>query len=142
MTIRLADDVTIPACDAIVDQVDAGASFGKLKIYSGAQVADPDASSPAGLLATILFQDPAFDPAAEVGANADAAAVTPLTDETNASAGTAASFEITDSDDNVKWTGTVTATAGGGDIELSTTTIAAGGTVSITSLVFRMKRDP
>ena len=141
MALRFADDVTLLKANTAVDEVDAGSGPGKLKIYSGAQVVDPDAGSPSGLLATLTLSDPAFGAAAIVGDNAEALA-NAITDETSASAGTAASYEVTDSDDNVKWTGTVTATGGGGDLELNSTTIGAGGTVSVSSFTYRQKRNP
>lgn len=59
-----------------------------------------------------------------------------ITDDTNATGGTVAKFIITDRDNTTVLSGTVTATSGGGDIELSSTTIGAGDTVSVTSLTY------
>lgn len=59
-----------------------------------------------------------------------------MTDDTNATGGTVDNFKIVDRDGNTVVSGTVTATGGGGDIELSSTTIGAGDTVSVTSLTY------
>lgn len=45
-------------------------------------------------------------------------------------------FELRDRDNTAKIFGSVTATSGGGDIELSSTTVSAGQTVSMTSLTY------
>ena len=59
----------------------------------------------------------------------------PLSD-TNATGGTAALFKFETSGTTEIFRGTVTATSGGGDIELSSVTIAATDTVTITSFVY------
>ena len=45
-----------------------------------------------------------------------------------------AQFDMNDSNDTTVLSGTVTATGGGGDIELSSLAVGAGDTVSISSL--------
>ena len=47
-------------------------------------------------------------------------------------------FDMRDSDDNTEIEGSVTATGGGGDIELSSVAISNGDTVSITSLTMSL----
>lgn len=59
-----------------------------------------------------------------------------ITDDTNATGGTVAKFVLNDRDNNTVISGTVTATGGGGDIELSSTSIAAGESVSISSMTY------
>lgn len=130
MAIRLATAARNAAVDAVVDLIDAGAGAGTLKIYSGAQPATGNDEG-TGLLATVTFADPAFGAAATGTASAtDPAAVT------GTAAGTAASFVIEDSTGANVFNGTVTATGGGGDLQLSTTTISVGVTVDITSLTY------
>ena len=100
---------------------DIGAS-GKLKIQT---------SGGGTTLATLALSATAA-PAASGGQLTFSA----ISDDTNADdTGTAAQFVLTTSADAVVVTGSVTGTGGGGDIELSSTSITAGDTVSVTSLV-------
>ncbi len=82
-------------------------------------------------VATILLSDPAFGAAAAGVITAGS-----MTDDTNATGGTVDNFIITDKDNTTIVSGTVTATGGGGDIELSSVTIGAGDTVSMSSLTY------
>lgn len=111
------------ACDAIVDLVDGGAGAGTLEIKS----AD---SSVAGTneVATLTFADPAFGNAS----NGVASLASAMTDDTNATGGTAATFTIFDSNSVAILRGTVGTS--GADINISSTTIGAGDTVSISAL--------
>jgi len=86
-----------------------------------------DASS--NILVTIDLQNPAFATAASGSASANGL---PLSGTVSV-AGTAASFDLRDRDNAVVFSGTVTATGGGGDMELSNTTLAVNDTVSLNS---------
>lgn len=88
-------------------------------------------TSAAGEVATLEFSDPAFGAASSGVITANS-----ISDDTNATGGEVDNFIITDRDNTTVLSGTVTATGGGGDIELSSTTIGAGDTVSITSLTY------
>lgn len=59
-----------------------------------------------------------------------------ISSDTDATGGTIALFKVTTSSDVEIYRGTVTATGGGGDIELSSLVISAGDTVSITSMTY------
>lgn len=107
--------------DYAVDAIDAGAGAGSLVIMTSG-----DAE-----VATLTFSDPAFGAAS--GGTATASAIS---DDTNATGGVAALFKVQDSNTNEVFRGTVTASGGGGDIELSSTTIGVGDTVSITSFTY------
>ena len=131
MTLSLGTAARNAACDAAVDLIDGGAAAGKLKIRAGGT-----------LLATFTLADPAFENAG-TGAVGQARAFgvdginpvsagNPLT-TTTVAAGTADNYEATDSDDNIIWTGSVTATGGGGDLQLDNTVLAASQEVRITS---------
>lgn len=100
--------------DTVVDRLDAGLAAGKLKIRASTTV-----------LATITLADPAFGAAVNGVATL---AGTPLDDAATAT-GTADNFQATDSDDNVVFSGTVTATGGGGDLTLDTTVISSIGQI-------------
>ena len=127
--------VTIPAAsrqaatDAIVDLVDGGAGAGTIQLRTGS-APDPDVAATGTLLATLTYSDPSFGAADTDGI----ATANSIADDTSADAnGDAGYFRIEDSDSNCVWQGTVTATGGGGDLELNTVTIVALGTVSITA---------
>jgi len=129
MAFTLATDTRNKACDAIVDDIDAGAGPGTIEIRTGPPPG-PNAADSGTLLATLVCSDPAFGAAA-----AGVAAANPISDDTNVDAsGTAGHFRIKDSDGNVVAEGTVTATGGGGDIEFDDINFVAGGVASITSL--------
>lgn len=83
-------------------------------------------------IATILLSNPAFGAAA---AGTITLAGVPLED-TNATGGTAALFKFQDRDNSEVFRGTVTATGGGGDIELTSVSIGASDTVRITSFTY------
>jgi len=82
-------------------------------------------------VATLNFANPAFGDAAAKVATANA-----IASDTNAVGGTIALFKVTDRDNVEVYRGTVTATGGGGDIELSSLVIAATDTVSLSSLTY------
>lgn len=107
--------------DALFDLIDAGTGAGTLLIGTTAM---------GTTLATLTFSDPAFGAAS--GGVATASAIT--SDTSAAATGTAAACRFQDSDSTAVLDGSVTATSGGGDIELSSVSITAGDTVSISSL--------
>ena len=122
MAITLNTATRNAACDAIVDLVDGGTGAGTIEIKS----ADNETQG-GNELAIITFQDPAFGAAA----NGVATAATPMTDETSANAGTASHYVVYDSAGTYIWKGTVSTS--GADLNLSSVSIGAGDTVSITS---------
>lgn len=119
MTITLTTLGRNSTLSGLLDAVDGGASFGKFKLYSG--------GAGGTLLATFTLQDPAFS-----SPSGGSASINGVPMEVNAVApGTANAFEVTDSDDNVLWTGSVTTSGGGGDAIIDNTTIANGQTVRL-----------
>lgn len=115
------------ACDAIVDRFDLGSGAGTIQIRSGSRPASANDSATGTLLATVTLADPAFGAASTgVATLTDPAAVT------GAAAGTATWFRGLDSDSATVMDGDVSATGGGGDLQLNTTTISVGLTVDIT----------
>lgn len=107
--------------DTVVDLIDAGAGAGTLVIATSA--------SPAVEVATLTFSDPAFGAASSGTATANA-----ITDDTNATGGTAAQFIAEDSNNVDVFYGSVGTS--GADINLSSVSIGAGDTVSISSLTY------
>lgn len=128
MTITLTEAARNAACDAIVDLVDAGAGAGYCEIKSSASTTGgtPGANNE---VATVAFADPAFGAAA----SGVASLASDMSPDTDATGGTASHYTVFDSDNTACWQGSVTATGGGGDLELSSVSIGAGDTVTISS---------
>jgi len=127
MTLSIATAYRTAMCDALVDGLDAGAGAGTIKIYSGTRPATPNDAITGTLLATVTCIDPAFGAASSgVATLADPASVTA------AATGTATHFRAADSNGAAVFDGSVTATGGGGDLTLATTSITSGLSVDLT----------
>lgn len=107
--------------EVVVDLADAGAGAADLIFQTSGDVE----------VATCPMSDPAFGNAASGTATASA-----ITDDTSATGGTVAKARIKDSNATEVLACSVTATGGGGDIELSSVSVGAGDTVSISSLTY------
>lgn len=116
--------------DEIAALVDAGAGAGKVRIYDGTRATDANTAIGAQvLLAELTMSDPAFPAAASGALTANA-----ITDDTSADAtGTATWFRVVDSNNNAVFDGDVGTS--GSDLNLNSTSITAGITVEVTSLV-------
>lgn len=128
MTTIVSSALRTDIADLVTTHVDAGAAAGTLKIYTGSQPAGPDSAVTGTLLVTITLTDPAL--AAAVAGVADFDADPDLTGTAVAS-GTAGWFRIADSDANGVVDGAVGTS--GAQLNLDSTTIASGATVTITS---------
>lgn len=123
------------ALDSLVDRIDLNSPPGKVRIYSGTPPADADAAlSGNTLLAELAMSNPAFGAAADSSPGATATASAISNDASADATGTATFFRILDGSNNVVAQGAVTATGGGGELELNITTITAGVIVSITAM--------
>lgn len=128
MAYRLSNDTRTKACDAIVDDIDAGSGAGTIAIRTGAQPTNVGDSDTGTLLGTLTFSDPAFGAASNGVATADT-----ITSDTSADAsGTAGHFRIKDSDSNIHSDGTCG--LGSGDLSFDNNVIVAGGTIAISSM--------
>lgn len=118
--------------DAGVGLIDAGTAAGKIKIYSGTKPASVNdvVSGDSLLLAELTMNDPAFGATGTDGV-ATAGAITG--DSSADNTGDAAYFRVEDSNGTAIFQGDVTATGGGGDLELSSVSIQAGVEVNMTS---------
>lgn len=117
MAITHSTTVRSAIANLIDDQVNGGSSFGKLKILTSGD----------SVLATITLQDPAFGSASS---GVITLAGVPLSNTASGS-GTAAKFTVTDSDDNIIYTGSVGTS--GADITIDNTSIISGQTVSVSA---------
>lgn len=125
--LTLTNAIRSTMCDAIVDSLDAGAGAGTIQIRSGTRPADPATTATGTLLATVTCADPAFG-----SASSGVATITDPAGVTAAATGTASWFRALDSNSAACFDGSVTATGGGGDLTLSSTSIVSGTTVDIT----------
>jgi len=127
MAYRLSTNTRNKACDAIVDEIDAGAGAGTIAIRTGSQPTNVGDADTGTLLGTLTFSDPAFGSASSGTATASA-----ITSDTNAdNSGTAGHFRIKDSSGNIHSDGTCG--QGTGDLSFDNNVIVAGGTIAISS---------
>lgn len=135
---RIHKDAAIAACDAIVDLLDAGAGAAVVKIFTGSAPTDCQAADSGTLLAELTCSDPAFGAAADINPGARATANAITGDSTANATGTAGYFRAYDSDLKCIIQGTITATGGGGDLEMNSIAISAGVQVDISSWTFTL----
>lgn len=122
------------AANAVRDQIDGGSGAGTIKIYTGSQPANPQSAATGTLLGTLTLSDPCA-PSASNGVLTFSA----ITQDSSAdNTGTAGWARIADSAGTAVLDGNVTTTGGGGMIELNTTSIVAGGPISITAFTLTM----
>lgn len=128
MAYRLATDTRNKACDAIVDDIDAGSGAGTIAVRTGAQPTNVGDADSGTLLGTLTFSDPAFGASSTGTATASA-----ITSDSNADAsGTAGHFRIKDSDGNIHSDGTCG--QGSGDMNFDNNVIVAGGVIAVSSM--------
>lgn len=136
MAITLAAATQNAGCDAQVDLIDAGTGAGSLQIRSGTRPASANGTAAGTLLAEVVLENPAFG---DSGASTPGAAALNDPDAvTGVAAGTATWFRVMDGDDATVFDGSVSATGGGGDLTLATTTVSVGLSIDITSGSFTM----
>jgi hypothetical protein len=119
---------------AFITAIDAGAGPGKISFYTATRPTSPDdAVTSQTLLGTVTFSDPCGTVSGGV------LTFDTITDDSSADAdGTTTWARLYDSADTAIMDMSVTATGGGGDIELNTTSIVTGGPISITSATLTM----
>ena len=122
MAVTHPTDVRNGIADYVVDLIDAGGA---------GTIVFQDGTSNDSDVATLTFSATAFGAAS----NGIATAAT-ITDDTNCNTGTVTKFTVFSGAGDSCFTGTVTATGGGGDIILSSTSIGSGDTISISSLTY------
>lgn len=130
MATRIATAVQNAVANAVVALVDADVGAAALLIRTGAQPATANDAPTGTLLATFALADPSFAAAALGVAVLDA---TPVLATVGVAAGNAGWFRVTDNSGDTVMDGAVTATGGGGELELNTIAISIGVAVEITA---------
>jgi hypothetical protein len=123
-------EITIAARNAAGTALTVLLNTGSIQIRTGASPG-VDSAATGTLLGTLPLSATAFGTWAAGSATANA-----ITQDASADAtGTAGYFRALDSGSGAVIDGTVTATGGGGDLELNSVSITSGGTIDITSWV-------
>jgi len=128
MATKLSNAAATAAADAIVDLLDGGT----IEIRDGSAPTNVDDAATGTVLAVLLFGTPAFGAAVNGVATANAIAADPAADAT----GTASWCRLKTSGGAALIQGSVSPSGGGGDLQLSTTSIVALVAVSISSLTY------
>jgi len=131
MAYKLSTTARNAACDAVTAKINVSAP-GTLKIYTGAQPANPQTAVTGTLLATLTFSTTSFGAAVAGVATANAITEDSSADATN----TAGYARIADGAGAAVMDLSVTATGGGGDVQLNTVSIVAGGPVRCSSMTY------
>ena len=129
MAITLATATAQAMCNAAVDLIDGGPAAGYIQIRSGSRPASANDAATGTLLATLTFSDPAFGSANSSGV-ATASAITQ--DSSADNTGTATWARVFDSTGATIFD--ISVGTSGADLNLDSTSIIAGGTVSVTSM--------
>jgi len=126
MATGFATTLRTARAQAIVDAIDAGAAGGTIKIYDGTQPATGAAITTQTLGATLTFSG-------TCGTVTDGVLTfSAITEDSSADASITATWaRIADSNGTFVLDTNVTATAGGGGIELNPVALTAGGAVAI-----------
>jgi hypothetical protein len=128
-TIKFRATTKTNTLNAIKTDIDSGGAAGKVRIYSGSMPADPDTAATGTLLAEL----PLSYPCGTIGSGT--LTFSSITQDSAAdNSGTAGYFRVLTSANTSIFDGDVSATGGGGMLQLNTTSIVAGGPVLITSM--------
>lgn len=137
MATRISQAAAAAALDAVVDRLDADASPGFIEIRTGAQPATVATAASGTLLGTLTLSATAFGNATVASPSVATAAA--ITDDSSADAtGTAGWFRAYDGAAVAIDDGDITATGGGGDMELDNINIVAGGVIAVSSWTISM----
>ena len=128
MALGFATTLRTSRVTAVRDAIDAGSGPGKIRIYNGTRPAT------GGTATTLLAELTCSDPCGTV--TSGVLTFSTITADSSAdNFGTATWFRIVDSAGTFVMDGTITATGGGGDGTMNSTTITAGNPVNGLSVV-------
>lgn len=129
MNVRPADAVRNAILNALRDFIDSGSGPGYFEIRDGTQPANANLGATGTLLATLTFSDPC-------ASNASSGTLTfnSITGDNNVdNSGTASWGRAYNSSGQVAFDFDVTASGGGGTLQLNSVSLVAGGTVIVTA---------
>lgn len=130
---RINNDVAKAAVDAITSALDAGAGAATVTIFDGAMPTNCEDADAGTVLAILTCSDPAFAAAIDLNPGARGVADPVTSDPSANNTGNASYFRAKDSNGVVVTQGDVTATGGGGSMEINSVAITTGVPVDITS---------
>lgn len=131
----ISNAAAIAGLNSVTGQLGTGA---KLRIYSGAVPVNVDAAlGGATLLAELSFSATAFGGATDDGANRARANANTITGAAASATGTASFYRAVTSAGTGVGQGDVSATGGGGDLQLNSTSITSGAQVDVSALTWR-----
>jgi len=130
MALQASDGVRVDMANTLVAYFNGGGVSQVVKLFSGALPANCAAADPSGLLATGSLPTNALDDADEDGV----ITMTNTWTATGSAAGTAACFRVYEGGGGCGLQGNVTATGGGGVMEIDNTSIAIGQVVVVTAI--------
>lgn len=133
--VGILNSKAVSLLDSLVDDVDASSavSFGLLRIYSGSGPA-PDANPTGTLLATLTFQQPAFDGATDDAPGATVDRAGSISSDTSAVAGTAGYARAVDRAATPLTVMQYTVGESSEEIVFNSATFTTGATVSVSAL--------
>jgi len=130
----MATTISASARNAAVDAITALLNGGSLEIRTGSQPTGPGVAATGTLLGTLTLSATAF-----AASSSGAATANPIAGDSSADAtGTAGWFRAKSSGGAGVIDGAVTATGGGGELTLDSTSIIAGGTINVTAWTVTM----
>lgn len=140
MTNRISNAAAIAALEAVASLGDGG----NVKLYSGAAPATVEDAATGDLVATLPLNANAFNAAQDGTDKAEALLNTTVAVTDTGAAGSVNAvgyYRIEDSGGTAFWQGDVTASGGGGSMELNSTTVAAGIVVNLQSFTLELPEE-
>lgn len=140
MTNRISNAAAIAALEAVASLGDGG----NVKLYSGAAPTTVEDAATGDLVATLPLNANAFNAAQDGTDKAEALLNTTVAVTDTGAAGSVNAvgyYRIEDSGGTAFWQGDVTATGGGGSMELNSTTVAAGIVVNLQSFTLELPEE-
>ena len=135
---RIANVVAKALADQFKTQLDIGSTASAIDIRVGPQPADPDTAATGTLLATLTMSDPSFGSATDANPGGLITA-SAITDDSSADAtGTAGYFRMRATGTGADDIADGEVGTSGSDLNMNTTAITSGSTVSITSFTVTM----
>lgn len=140
MANRISNTAAIAALEAVATLGDGG----NVKLYTGSAPTNVEDVATGDLVATLPLNANAFNAATDGTDKAQALLNTTVavTDSNATGSATAVGYyRIEDSGGTAFWQGDVTATGGGGSMELNSTTVAAGIVVNLTAFTLELPEN-